>query len=75
MKYKEWREKVFNRDNYTCQDCKKRGSIELNAHHIKPWSIFKELRFDIRNGITLCVRCHQKTDTYKGKCVKFKNNR
>jgi len=32
--YKQWRESVFERDNYTCQECFKRKST-LNPHHQK----------------------------------------
>jgi len=54
-----WREAVFARDNWTCQECGERGGI-LNAHHIQNFSQHSELRTAIDNGITLCKRCHQK---------------
>lgn len=58
--YYEWQRAVFERDNYTCQECKKRG-VRLNAHHVKGWKDHLELRYDVDNGLTLCVLCHQKT--------------
>ena len=76
--YKEWREAVFERDNYTCQFCGKRGGIELAPDHIKPFYLIldenkittqeqakkcKEL-WEISNGRTLCHPCHKTTDTF-----------
>jgi hypothetical protein len=63
IEYKEWRTAVFERDNYTCQICGICGG-RLNADHIKPFSLFPELRFELSNGRTLCEDCHKKTDTW-----------
>lgn len=63
VEFSIWRNAVYERDDYTCQQCKQRGG-KLNAHHIKSWSQYPELRFEVSNGLTLCVPCHKKTDTY-----------
>lgn len=59
LEYKNWRRMVFERDNYTCLNCNIRGG-NLNADHIKPFTKYPELRFDLNNGRTLCVPCHKK---------------
>ena len=58
VEYMRWRRDVFVRDGFQCQICNKIGGM-LNAHHIKPFSKYKELRFDVDNGITVCVECHK----------------
>ena len=37
-RYQQWRTEVFNRDKFTCQDCKQIGG-NLEAHHIKAFSL------------------------------------
>ena len=54
--YEQWRKSVFERDNYTCQECLSKKN--LNAHHIKSKKEFPDLIFEINNGKTLCRRCH-----------------
>lgn len=56
----EWRKRrleVYERDDWTCQDCGRRGG-KLHAHHIKPWAERPDLRYDSENGVTLCPPCH-----------------
>lgn len=66
FEYKQWRRLVYERDNYTCQICNKRGGI-LHADHIKPFLKFPELRTELSNGRTVCAQCHYKTDTFGSK--------
>lgn len=51
--------KVFERDDYTCQLCGKRG-VALQVDHIQSWKDYIELRFEIGNCRTLCMKCHYK---------------
>jgi hypothetical protein len=58
IKIRLWREKVFKRDDYTCQKYKVRGG-ELCSHHIKNFAQYPELRFKVSNGITLSEKAHK----------------
>lgn len=74
---KEWRDAVFERDDYTCQVCKMKGG-EINADHIVPLALLLQKHniqtlkeavkcaelWDVDNGRTLCVACHKNTDTW-----------
>jgi Rps23 Pro-64 3,4-dihydroxylase Tpa1-like proline 4-hydroxylase len=74
FKYRQWRSRVFQRDNWTCQTCHKRGCY-LEAHHIKAFAkIIKDNNIKtieaaiacqelwaIDNGVTLCKDCHNLT--------------
>ncbi len=77
FEYRQWRSDIFTRDNFTCQNCFKRGG-KLNAHHLKSFAqIFYENNiktmknalgcqelWNINNGITFCKNCHCKTKNY-----------
>ena len=53
----DWSEAVLDRDGRACQEC---GSAQnLEAHHLWAQSGFPSLRYVLRNGRTLCRRCHE----------------
>jgi hypothetical protein len=41
FKYNQWRQQIFIRDNFTCQECGVKGGY-LHAHHEKPFHKFIE---------------------------------
>ena len=73
LEYKLWRESVFERDNWTCQECGCSSGYK-QAHHIKSFSEYPDLMFSVNNGITLCVKCHKKTDNYGWKVINNKRS-
>lgn len=68
--FREWRFKIFKRDNFTCQKCKDCSGGNLEAHHIKNFMEQIELRVSLDNGITLCKNCHKHFHKKYG----FRNN-
>lgn len=70
--YEKWRKLVFDRDSFICCMCHQVGG-KLQAHHIKEWSKYEELRYNIDNGVTLCVECHKSFHkSRRFKCEKIK---
>ena len=62
--YKNWRNGVFERDDYICHRCSTRGG-DLEAHHIQSFSKYPLLRYDLNNGVTCCVPCHKEIDSHR----------
>jgi len=53
--YAKWALAVMKRDK-RCVRC---GATEkLQAHHIKHWKEFTDHRYDMDNGVALCIYCH-----------------
>jgi len=52
-----WRAKVINNAEGRCEYCE--TTKKLNAHHIESYSLNKDLRYDPRNGMCLCVTHHK----------------
>lgn len=73
---KAWRKlrlEALERDNYECQECKRKGTvkakgmmnkdgkeIKLEVHHIKEVKAHPELALVLDNTKTVCVDCHNK---------------
>lgn len=67
---------IYERDNYTCQECGDRNhagrgaTIRLEAHHIQSVNEAPHLISDPNNIVTLCRSCHKKTHNYGSKAIK-----
>jgi hypothetical protein len=65
--YRAWRQKAKQLKGNRCERCgiKDRSfckccgnRVFLHVHHIKPFSVYSELRFDPTNASVLCSKCH-----------------
>ena len=78
-KYLDWKKQILERDDFTCQACGLKGSIQV--HHIIPLSIllkennyfqlndFRNIIDDVKiwnksNAISLCHFCHYEIHGY-----------
>ena len=85
LKYKQWIETIFKRDDWICQICEKRGGNLEADHSPKKFSVIladnkittlkeaencKEL-WDLKNGRTICLKCHNRTKQVRSRFKKF----
>lgn len=56
-----WAKKVKDRNSNRCVECGEKTLLE--AHHIFSQKDYPDLRYDLDNGITLCVSCHANKHT------------
>lgn len=70
IEYKQWRESVFKRDDYTCYGCDNKGGT-LHPHHIYSFANYPEHRFDVWNGQTQCEECHTNLHNELGRGGEF----
>lgn len=90
LKYKQWIKEVFERDNYTCVKCddKRGGNLEADHHPtmfcelMQKYSIISKEQaentpefWDINNGRTLCLKCHNRTKQVRSRFKKFNSNK
>lgn len=68
---KRWARSIKKRDNYKCKKCGESERRLLEAHHIKPRKDFPDLKFEMNNGITLCLNCHIKEHEHNPLIVKL----
>lgn len=59
-RYTKWRKEVYERDKYKCVVCGDSHGNNLNAHHLDCYSQHENTRYDVNNGVTLCLPCHIK---------------
>jgi hypothetical protein len=55
-RYEEWRSTILKRDNNQCVICK--STYRPQVHHIIRWVDSESLRYDLKNGVVICLSCH-----------------
>lgn len=56
-KINKWKMEVMNENGMVCKMCGLKN-VKFEIHHILPYSKFPEFRFDKKNGVVLCHKCH-----------------
>jgi hypothetical protein len=63
--FQQWAYHVKIRDKWRCIICKSKKIVQ--AHHLFAWAEYKELRYVLDNGVSLCRMCHEKFHSRYGK--------
>ena len=66
-----WSRAVIRWNNHTCDRCGRHKFLE--AHHVKPKSLFPRLAYRLFNGKVLCKYCHRLLDDSLHKTVDLKD--
>lgn len=53
-----WRNKIYQRDSYTCKVCNDSKGGNLIAHHLEGYKSNPNLQLSVENGVTVCKKCH-----------------
>lgn len=69
--YRKWRLDIRKRDNDTCQMPRCNSTKAIKVHHIIRWADAPSLRFNQKNGICLCRKCHDKITGNENNYVKL----
>lgn len=76
--YRQWKIEALLRAENRCEGCSVENGticeccgtkISLHVHHLKPFALFPELRFDPMNSEVLCPKCHR--SRHHGKSGEF----
>jgi len=65
-KLSDWAYVIKYRDSFICKICGKKPKDPhfLQAHHIHAKFNHPELKYELKNGVTLCHWCHKTVDKY-----------
>lgn len=68
-RWRRKRERIFRRDGYMCQRCRRYGRQRqaVVVHHIKHADEYPELVWDDDNLVSLCAACHNKEHPEKAR--------
>lgn len=62
---KVWSREVMKKCNFKCVICS--TNKKLQSHHLDGWNWCVNKRFDINNGVCMCLDCHNKFHKIYGK--------